>query len=634
MPNFSKPSKRLRLLENPNKRKRKKILLIGLASIFILLFVVSTATYFPAQSAVQHIFAIKKISQELSPASITDISVLRGKLTEIDEQNAGLQKDLRHMPWLSVFPIVGSYYHDLQHLSKALASSKKSVETIIDVIEPFVEDINSEDSSPEVNRVVQISSILGDLKPHLDDVINGFSEASNEMGQIKTAKYPTTFRGASVRPELEKIISTITQANAFIVNARPTLEVASSLLGEPEPKQYLLVFQNDKELRATGGFLSSYSYVTLNKGEITTTTSEDLYTLSNRIYAQCQKVDCGFTPPPPIQRYLRNDDGSIRKFWSILDVNISPDVPTSIAMFDKMYTALPNAPQYDGIILVDTHVVEEFLKITGPITVRGTEFSLDTEPLCNCTKVIYELERYAELIDPSQPDRKSIIGDLMQEILEKTLTAPANQFPTLFQVTGDLFQRKDVVLYMHDENIQSALSLLNWTGAINQTTNGDYLHINDSNFGGKKSNLYIEQNVQLHIDDSSNEKNVNTLTITYTNPQKDDGWLNHIYHAYVRVYVPQGSNLTQDSGSVNPVTVIPEELGKTVFESFVKVNPLQSQTLTFTYEVPRDKIDKESYSLFIQKQPGKKAFPYTISIDGSANQNIVLSSDKYIRLQK
>ena len=100
------------------------------------------------------------------------------------------------------------------------------------------------------------------------------------------------------------------------------------------------------------------------------------------------------------------------------------------------------------------------------------------------------------------------------------------------------------------------------------------------------------------------------------------------------MYVPQGSNLTQDSGSVNPVTVIPEELGKTVFESFVKVNPLQSQTLTFTYEVPRDKIDKESYSLFIQKQPGKKAFPYTISIDGSANQNIVLSSDKYIRLQK
>jgi Cu/Ag efflux pump CusA len=51
---------------------------------------------------------------------------------------------------------------------------------------------------------------------------------------------------------------------------------------------------------------------------------------------------------------------------------------------------------------------------------------------------------------------------------------------------------------MHDQKTQDALAQLDWTGQIKPYT-FDYLHVNDSNFAGGKSNLYVQQKVVLDI---------------------------------------------------------------------------------------------------------------------------------------
>ena len=81
----------------------------------------------------------------------------------------------------------------------------------------------------------------------------------------------------------------------------------------------------------------------------------------------CLSKICPLTPPAPIVKYLPEFDGKPRKAWSMRDSNLSPDVPTSAEKFEEMYKMLGNGLPYDGIIYIDTQVVEEILKVIGPI---------------------------------------------------------------------------------------------------------------------------------------------------------------------------------------------------------------------------------------------------------------------------
>jgi len=213
-------------------------------------------------------------------------------------------------------------------------------------------------------------------------------------------------------------------------------------------------------------------------------------------------------------------------------------VPTSMQQFEKFYSYIKGAP-FDGIILIDTHVVEELIKITGPIDVYGTTYSAETDKRCNCPNVIYELERYAQIIEAGEADRKAVLGTLMQQILARSLGASTEKLPEFINVGVKMANSKNMMFYMHDQKLQSALTDLNWTGVIRQT-DGDYLHVNDSNFAGGKSNLYVEEEVNLEIDSKTGK---HKLTINYKNPQAYTNWLNGINRDYVRIYVPKGAKL-------------------------------------------------------------------------------------------
>jgi len=55
------------------------------------------------------------------------------------------------------------------------------------------------------------------------------------------------------------------------------------VVGEPTEKKYLIIFQNDKELRPTGGFITAYAVFRLDSGVIHVDTSSDIYSLDATI---------------------------------------------------------------------------------------------------------------------------------------------------------------------------------------------------------------------------------------------------------------------------------------------------------------------------------------------------------------
>lgn len=546
-----------------------------------------------------------------------EVAALKGSVTKSD-------LSLAFLMWLRMIPIIGGYYGDVKSLSSASVEELIAVEKILNHLKIMEEELGFKGTplaGPE--RVSQIVTILEKTIPNLAEVEENFKKASEKVQNIDVGKYPESFGSFKLRRTIETSKNMIMGTHAAVTVGYDALVLAPSALGVPQSKAYLLLFQNDKEIRPTGGFITAYATLNLSNGKIEPTASDDIYRLDERLLATCLSKICPLEPPSPIVRYLPEVSGKVRSAWSMRDSNISPHLSQSAKEFERMFQLLGGGFPFDGIIYIDSQVVEEMIEVTGPIDVYGTKFSSDKDDRCNCPNVIYELESYAEIAAKGEEDRKAILGVLMQQILARSLGSDADKIPQLVETLARLANHKHVMFYMKDAKLQTALTSLNWTGEI-KDYDGDYLHINDSNFAGGKSNLYVEQTVTQEINIKGDEV-VKKILIEYKNPQPFGVWLNGINRDYVRFYVPLGSRLLSSKGFEESVNTI-EDLGKTVFESFLTVRPQNSRKVEIEYSIPYN--PDGSYKLMVQKQPGAKDFQYKIKINGSQKADFKLDQDK------
>ena len=605
------------LKKSPNKTKRR--LAVILVILAIALIVPSIFTYLGLKSAMSHgkgLVAAYKNQQFES---------LRTEVVASKNGMQGANISLGFLFWLRLVPFLGGYYSDAKGFVAAGAEELVTLDTILVNLEPAKDELGFNGhpkSGPE--RVTQAVNILNKSLPFLDKIQPYLAKAGEDVKNIDTNKYPDKIGGRTIRKNVEAAKNFILGASVAVKEGKSALIAAPKLLGIPESKNYLLLFQNDKEIRSTGGFLTAYATLLISNGQVQSTVSDDIYRLDEQLLHVCLTKICPLTPPAPIVKYLPEVSGKPRTAWSMRDSNISPDVPTSAKEFERMYRLLGEGLPFDGIIFIDTQVVEELIAVTGPIDVFGTKYSAEVDKRCNCPNVIYELESYAEIAAKGEKDRKAILGVLMQQILARSVGADVEKLPQLVETIARLANHKHIMFYMHDEALQSALAKLNWTGEI-KSYGGDYLHINDSNFAGGKSNLYVDQKVTQEINIQTDGMVKKKITIEYKNDQPFGIWLNGINRDYVRFYVPKGSKLISSKGSEDIVNTI-EDLDKTVFEAFIQVRPQNSRKLEMEFTSAYQ--PKGQYKLLIQKQPGAKDFRYIIKINGSTKADFSLDQDK------
>ncbi len=605
-------------------------MLIRLGLILLILFV---AIFLPLRG----VFMASKTL--IASARAANVAFKREDLDDVNKQveimenaSKSLNTSLNFLFWVRIIPYFGGFYADAQHFSKAASYELEAAHTIVESLLPSKQELGfTGQPTPGTDRVAQFVKILDKTLPQLDKVQPLLEKAGAEVSSVDVSKYPENFGSRPVRSRIDAGKNLIEGVAYAVKEARPAIEQAPAALGQPTPKNYMMIFQNDKELRATGGFMTAYAFMKIDKGRLNASLSDDIYRLDEKLLERCKTVICPLTPPAAVAKYLPEADGRPRTAWSMRDSNFSPDVPTAMRDFEKMYNFL-GGEKYDGIILMDTKVVEELVKVTGPIEIDGTTFSTEIDKRCDCTKVIYELENYSQVIEKGETDRKAILGTLMQQILARALGSSFDKVPEFINVGVKMANSKHIMMYMKDEKLQTALAKLNWTGQIMQVADSDYLHINDSNFAGGKSNLYLQHKIDLDITQKDG-KTVNKLTIQYRNPFKASRWLNNVVNrTYVRVYVPLGAKLLSSKGSDVAVTTIPEELGKSVFEAFVQVRPENTRDLYLEYELPVNYEKSGKYPLLIQKQGGVEPFEYTIKINGKTKEKFNLEADKSLNL--
>ena len=372
------------------------------------------------------------------------------------------------------------------------------------------------------------------------------------------------------------------------------LEVLPMITEDNQEKTFLILFQNNLELRPGGGFIGSFGIVKTKGEKIISVETHDTNIVDDRISS-------GISMPYPMEEMLNV------KNWELRDSNWSPDFEENAKKAEYFYHLEQGTEEFDGVIAISTDLLPTFLEITGPVKLADYPGEYNSENVI--TKLEYQVEKGYKEQDIEKGKRKYVIKELASEILKRAQNLSWDEKKKLILAVEKHLNKKDVMFYFKDPAIQAKFEELGWAGRVDDF-DGDYLMMVDANLGALKTDAVIERSFEYTID-LSKEKPWANLKITYNNTARARDWMTSDYKDYLRVYVPEGSWL-YDSKNIE-VEKFGNELGKKYFGMIIFVPIDQSKTIELNYDLPED-FDVENYDLLIQKQSGIDGLPGKVTI--------------------
>jgi hypothetical protein len=605
------------------KLKQKPKLVAGLTALVIFTFILTIV-------GVYSLAVVKQLQAQTIPLkdkALTAYALFKAQnlpetektLLELDSDFQNLKSTYTKLSFYSYIPIATNYYKDGEHALIATQAGLDAGKKSIAAITPYADVLGFSGTEftggTTEDRLKVILETLDKIAPILDEIGTDLNTVKNELHEIDPNRYPENFRDLPVRNYVQMAQDFSASAADGLVEYRPVLEELPKVAGAGgERKKYLILFQNDNELRPTGGFLTAYAIINVTDGKVEAESSGDIYELDQRFTKR-------LPIPEELGRYLTTE-----RYFNLRDMNISPDFKVSMDLFLENYQTVRGVPQdIDGIISVDTHFLTNLMKVLGPVEVPGFgTFTAEIDPRCDCPQIIYIL---SEIITRPTPyireNRKGILGPLMRALLTKAYTAPKQSWPELFQTGFESIQNRHAQFYFIDESAQNAANLANVAGTMTPTENGeDFLAIINSNLAGAKSNLFIDYEVKQTVSEPPVDGMITKVVeISYKNTHKADNCnleagllcLNSTLKDWTRLYVPQGSQLIEAQGFLEEARTYDED-GFTVIDGYFTLEPLGSAKLTFTYKVPYN--NASDYKIKIWKQGGIESFQSLMDITG------------------
>ena len=474
--------------------------------------------------------------------------------------------------------------------------------------------------------VTHLDERLQIFNTYLDAALPRLQEADAAVQSVDIAHLPSDMQAQVV--ELQAALA-LGQKSLQDVRTMSTLALAA--IGHDRPRTYLILFQNQTELRPTGGFMGSFAEVTFDQGDI-----KHIFVPGGGPYDLRDQLKERVLPPKPLQL--------VSTRWEFQDANWFPDFPAAAKKI-QWFWSKAGQPTLDGVIAVNSSVLQKLLVVTGPIEMPEYGKTITAENYLLETQKAVELE-----YDKTENKPKKFIGDLLPKVLEKMKGADKETMIKFAAVMTEALEIKDVQVFFNDAEEEALVEEWGWNGRLAPTP-GDMLAVIEANIAGQKTDGVIDEEVTHVADIQEDGSIIDTVTLKRThNGQAGELFKGANNVAYVRVYVPQGSQLLDAAGfqppeqrffdpllptdpidpdvarfvtdeRVDPATsvVITNEFGYTAVGGWMQLAPGSSSATTFRYRLPfttQDLAqtvasgtvsgsDKNAYLLLLTSQSGK-----------------------------
>jgi hypothetical protein len=449
--------------------------------------------------------------------------------------------------------------------------------------------------------------------------------------QIKPCLYdftPDKLDYCAARLPLIKTI--LTQSNRFIkdknltaitklaTTAESILPYKDYLLGinQDHPTTYLILLQNDNELRTNGGFFGSYAIATANNGQLSFRFQD--------IGVPDGQLDGHVEPPAPVQKAFGNG------WFKLRDSDWEADF-TKTATTIRWFLEKGKEIDPDILMTLSLSDIKKVVDITGSFDVFEYNITITPDSLYSLLQNEAEINFF-----PGSTSKKDALTATGKALIKKLETIDSNQKLNLAYLLYASLKNQNILLNSKKPAFQQYLLDQNFAGQLTPPTTtketlSDTISIIEANMGANKANCCVER-LTNHLISLSKSSIHHQISINYINSSPLENpdpprFYGGNYINYLRFYLPPtAQNIAVTANPTLPTTLInypkpfpidpnldiTPKYGFTEVGFFHITQANSKSSLTISYTLPLS--SETTYELNILKQHGLQSSPQIINI--------------------
>lgn len=518
-----------------------------------------------------------RVNQDLT-AAVDDVTVLRAAIEDGNDtaadaalaklkEHSGSAADRTDGPTWWVLEKVPSYGDDAQGVA---------------VVSSVVDDLTTSGIDPLVQVSGDLESIVpsgGRIDPAAVETLQGpvaaaqtaFVAADQRLSQEDSSGYVERFR-----TKYRDLARQVDDAATALTSAETAVQVLPSMLGADGAQNYLLVFQNNAEIRATGGLPGAVSLVHADDGAVSMTRQVAANTFGN--------TDKPVLPLTSAEREIYGD--LLGTFF--LDANLQPDFPRAADLWKARWEQV-YPEKIDGVLSIDPVAISYVLGATGPIKVDGVTLTEDN----TVEELLHEV--YVRYEDPADQDTFfRAVASAMFDRISKGADSPRDLIAALAKGADE----HRIYVHDFDDQVQGDLAGTGVAGELATTPGGSPqvgVYLTDAT--GAKMSYYLRYKVDVdatyctdgvqgltgHMSLASDAPTDAASLPTYITGGGLFGVKPGNQLVFIRIYGPIGGSVTGVALNGKPITGFPavDSEERKVFTAVVQLKPQQMADLTW-----------------------------------------------------
>ena len=432
-------------------------------------------------------------------------------------------------------------------------------------------------------------------------VDTAFAEAQQKVAAIDRADLLPIVDDA-----VGQVLEVIETAAPLTHTATQVLPTALTMMGDQGPRTYLVLFQNNAEIRATGGAAAAAVYLRAEAGRLELVGQTGSTTFESGPLAEVQTLEL---PAETLALYDPEFAISSQNFTR------TPNFPTAARLFQSKIVAQEGFA-VDGVVSLDPVVLADILSVAGGVNVDGIDITAE-----NAVKILLSDTYFRFPADQAPAD--AFFAATSATVFQKLVSGDWDLMQMLDVFAGAGEQQRLYGWFTREEEEQVAREL-GIDGAMktdNVGTTQVGIFLNDA--AVSKLEYYLSTSVSIGCDPAARTV---TTTISMTNSVDRDDLTYHIgalrsprYGGSqttmlmdVLYFAPPGATIIgvdPGAGDAEGLDRLSTEEGRQAQSIAVMVDRGQTRTVSYTSKLP----DGELGPISVRYSPTVTDTPVTIA---------------------
>ncbi|MEA2056407.1 MAG: DUF4012 domain-containing protein [Patescibacteria group bacterium] len=448
--------------------------------------------------------------------------------------------------------------------------------------------------------------LLGKKNEELSELISGFGQENSFLYQeLSLLQAETNSIESNIfNPKQQKKVSNfkkdLIEYKKSVVKNKQIIPLLSPLLARGDQRTYLIVLQDNQELRPTGGFIQALAAITIEDGIIA---SQEVVS-ANEIDKQ---ISGKIATSPEMNRLLGEENLYLR------DANWDPDFPTTAEQITWFYQE-SHGRNVDGVIAINYFLIEDLLGEWGGLLVANYEEEISKNNLFEKLNIHVSEEKEQGL-------KENFQVSLFEAVLDKFIELNQEEITPTLEIIANSIKQKETLIAFNQESENDVFETLGWTGSIISPScpaefsqEGvcmvDSFYQVEANVSINKINTQVKRKITHEFEIIEDKEIKHQRKISYRNNSHSKFWPLGSYKFYLRIYLPTDAKLisiksNEERLSEDKIATYVEH-GKKVVGVLSDVAPQSKRELVIEYANPFKVLPGDSYLFFNQSQPGVK----------------------------